>query len=184
MNGWYTACLPHCSSIVGNIQLLADNKRDLLEWVFTKRDQLIDVIVWDKGHGAPQMQKNILNNEFEFIFIFGGNASRTIPFADWHGMVGNILRINPHGKNPFAKEHRAVMPVEVPKWIMGTLCPEAKTVIDPFCGLGTTLIAAQALGRCGFGVEIEPLYVDIAVRRWQNFTGQKAIKDGGGEFPG
>jgi hypothetical protein len=46
---------------------------------------------------------------------------------------------------------------------------------EPFLGSGTTLIAAQTSGRWCFAIEIDPLYVDVAVRRWQAFTGEQAI---------
>jgi DNA modification methylase len=48
------------------------------------------------------------------------------------------------------------------------------TVYEPFLGSGTTLIAAEATGRVCLAVEIDPLYVDVAVRRWQAFTGKPA----------
>jgi hypothetical protein len=48
------------------------------------------------------------------------------------------------------------------------------TVYDPFLGSGTTLIAAETTGRICLAVELEPRYVDVAVRRWQAFTGAKA----------
>lgn len=51
---------------------------------------------------------------------------------------------------------------------------DAPEVYDPFLGSGTTMIAAERLGRKCYGIEIEPIYVDISVRRWQNFTGKKA----------
>ena len=49
---------------------------------------------------------------------------------------------------------------------------------DPFLGSGTTLIAAEQLGRRCFGIEIEPRYVDVAesIRRWQEFTGRRATR--------
>jgi DNA modification methylase len=46
-------------------------------------------------------------------------------------------------------------------------------VYDPFCGSGTTIIAAEKLGRKCYAIEIEPRYVDVAVKRWQNYTGKK-----------
>jgi DNA modification methylase len=49
-----------------------------------------------------------------------------------------------------------------------------QTVYDPFLGSGTTLIAAKKTGRVCLAVELNPLYVDVAVRRWQAFTGAKA----------
>jgi DNA modification methylase len=47
-------------------------------------------------------------------------------------------------------------------------------VYDPFLGSGTTLIAAESIGRACLSIEIDPLYVDVAVRRWEAFTGQQA----------
>jgi hypothetical protein len=47
-------------------------------------------------------------------------------------------------------------------------------VYDPFLGSGTTLIAAETTGRVCFAIELDPLYVDVSVRRWQAFTGKGA----------
>jgi len=51
-------------------------------------------------------------------------------------------------------------------------------VYDPFLGSGTTLIAAEATGRICLTIELDPLYVDVSVRRWQAFTGRKAMLAG------
>lgn len=51
-------------------------------------------------------------------------------------------------------------------------------VYDPFLGSGTTLIAAQRTGRRCVGLELNPAYVDVIIRRWQNFTGRKAVLEG------
>jgi DNA modification methylase len=48
-------------------------------------------------------------------------------------------------------------------------------VLDTFCGSGTTILAAERVGRRGYGVEIDPAYVDAAIRRWQAFTGRDAV---------
>jgi len=48
-------------------------------------------------------------------------------------------------------------------------------VLDTFCGSGTTILAAERVGRCARGVEIDPHYVDVAIRRWQAFTGRDAV---------
>jgi DNA modification methylase len=50
----------------------------------------------------------------------------------------------------------------------------AQEVYDPFVGSGTTIIAAEKLGRRCYAIEIEPRYVDVAVKRWQNFAGKEA----------
>jgi DNA modification methylase len=48
-------------------------------------------------------------------------------------------------------------------------------VLDGFLGSGTTLLAAERVGRTCYGIEIDPLYVDVAIRRWQRLTGEHVI---------
>ena len=54
-------------------------------------------------------------------------------------------------------------------------------MLDPFCGSGTILIAAERTGRKARALEIDPAYVDVAVRRWQAYTGKSAVLAGSGE---
>jgi len=49
-------------------------------------------------------------------------------------------------------------------------------VYDPFVGSGTTIIAAERLGRRCYAMEIEPRYCDVAIKRWEDYTGEKAVK--------
>jgi DNA modification methylase len=67
------------------------------------------------------------------------------------------------------------MPTHLVEWILGTLCDQAKTVVDPFAGTGTTAIVAEQMGRRSFGMEIDPAYCDVIVKRWENLTGEKAV---------
>ena len=53
-----------------------------------------------------------------------------------------------------------------------------QAVYDPFLGSGTSLIAAETTGRVCLGIEIDPLYVNVAIRRWQAFTGKEARLSG------
>jgi DNA modification methylase len=55
-----------------------------------------------------------------------------------------------------------------------------QAVYEPFMGSGTTLIAAETTGRVCYGIELNPAYVDVAVERWQQFTGRSAVLDGNG----
>ena len=155
-----------------NIQMLAANKRDLIRFVSDHSESLVDVIVWDKMKAPPQMQRNVLNNQFEFVFIFGA-ASRSIPFGNFHGNVNNVIQI-PTGVNEFADVHRAVFPVALPFELL-KIAADAKTVLDPFGGTGTTLIACEQLGRRCRMMEIDPHYCDVIIDRWEAFTGKKAV---------
>ena len=55
-------------------------------------------------------------------------------------------------------------------------------ILDPFMGSGSTLIAAERVGRRCRGLELDPLYIDLAIRRWQRLTGDQARLEGGGAF--
>jgi DNA modification methylase len=54
-------------------------------------------------------------------------------------------------------------------------------VLDPFCGSGTNLIAAERTGRCGFGIELDPLYCDVSLRRLQSVCGLQAVLESTGQ---
>ena len=56
------------------------------------------------------------------------------------------------------------------------------TVLDPFAGSGTTLMAAEATGRTAALVELDPAYCDVIVRRWQEGTGGTAVRQDGAVF--
>lgn len=73
-------------------------------------------------------------------------------------------------------KHATQKPVECMRRPMLNNSSPGQAVYEPFLGSGTTLIAAQSCGRVCMGVEIDPLFVDLAVRRWQAFTGEKAIR--------
>lgn len=154
-----------------NIQMLADNKRQLVKFIYDNMDQLADVIVWDKVTAPPQMQKNVLNNQYEFIFVFG-NKSRTIPFGAFHGNQSNIV-VQTVGNNQYADIHRAVYPVGLPAKIM-EIASKAKSVLDVFGGTGTTLIACEQLNRKCYMAELDPKYCDVIIARWEKLTGKKA----------
>ena len=70
--------------------------------------------------------------------------------------------------------HPAMYPLELPTRLIMAYSLRGAIVHDPFLGSGTTLIAAEQLGRTCMGIEIEPRYVDVAVRRWEKATGKEA----------
>jgi DNA modification methylase len=71
-------------------------------------------------------------------------------------------------------KHATQKPVECMRRPMLNNSSPGQAVYEPFLGSGTTLIAAQSCGRACFGIEIDPLFVDLAIRRWQSFAGEKA----------
>ena len=76
--------------------------------------------------------------------------------------------------------HSTQKPVECMRRPMQNNSNPGQAVYDPFLGSGTTLIAAETTGRVCLGMEVEPRYVDVAVKRWQAFTGKAACLHGDG----
>jgi DNA modification methylase len=72
---------------------------------------------------------------------------------------------------------------EKPLEIVGKLLEVAgfaKTVVDPFCGSGTTILGCEQALRFGFGMELDPAYCDVTLLRWQDLTGKEVTLDAPG----
>lgn len=76
--------------------------------------------------------------------------------------------------------HPTMKPVELVERAVLNSSRESDIVLDPFVGSGTTLIAAEKTGRAARLVELDPMYADVIVRRWQEYTGRPAVLDGAG----
>jgi len=74
--------------------------------------------------------------------------------------------------------HGTQKPVECMRRPILNNSSPGQAVYEPFMGSGTTLIAAETTGRVCLGIELNPAYVDVAVDRWQQFTGEPAVLDG------
>lgn len=157
-----------------NIQSLAGNKRALIDIMHDNRDIFVDTIIWDKGHGAPARAHRVLNCAFEYVHVFGGNGSRSVGTIDFHGNIDNVVHMGGQRNNEYADVHNATFTVEFAAWFISRFAKE--TVLDSFGGTGTTMIACEQLGRTCYMMELDPLYCDIIIGRWENFTGEKAFK--------
>jgi DNA modification methylase len=183
IEGALSCAITHCDVVSFNLQPLAKSKRPLMKLMSDHSSNLIDIITWDKGHAAPAMAEGVMSSRYEWIFLFSSkdDASRAIPYASWRGKWSNVYQAPPQRNNEFAKIHGATFPVHLPEFVIGDIMNRSRGVVDCFCGTGTTIIAAEKLGKIGYGIEIDPKYVDVIVKRWQDFTGQKAIHAETGE---
>ena len=77
-------------------------------------------------------------------------------------------------------EHPTMKPVDLVLRAIGNSSRPDDLILDPFLGSGTTLIAAEQSGRRCCGMDIDPLYVDVAVKRWAEFTGQDPVRESDG----
>lgn len=78
--------------------------------------------------------------------------------------------------------HSTQKPVECMKRPIENNSSPGQAVYEPFSGSGTTIIAGEMTGRAIHAIELNPAYVDVAVKRWQEFTGQEAVHDDGRKF--
>ena len=76
--------------------------------------------------------------------------------------------------------HPTMKPVELVERAIRNSSRPGNSVMDPFGGSGTTLIAAEKTGRVGRMIELDPKYVDVIVRRWQDWTGKQATRESDG----
>lgn len=75
--------------------------------------------------------------------------------------------------------HPTQKPVDLARRALRNSSAPGALVLDPFLGSGSTLVAGEEMGRRCYAVEIEPAYCDVAVRRWEQFTGRKAERERG-----
>ena len=170
-------CLEYCHYMLVDIQQLAGNKIDFINYLFEMQAHFVDRIIWDKKQAAPALAKNITNSQFEDILIFakGEQPSRAITSGNpFHGTVSNVYSARPQKNNDFADVHKATFPIHLPFHFIKNFSKINDSIIDPFGGTGTTLIACEQLDRTCYLIELDPSYVDVIIERWENFTGQKA----------
>ncbi|MDI9331471.1 MAG: site-specific DNA-methyltransferase [Alphaproteobacteria bacterium] len=90
---------------------------------------------------------------------------------------GDVWNIKKPQKNDL---HPTMKPVELVERAIRNSSRPGDIVLDPFGGSGTTLIAAEKTGRIGWLIELDPKYVDVIVRRWQDWTGQRTVRESDG----
>ena len=88
----------------------------------------------------------------------------------WSG----LMKASERGEKRVAPTQK---PVALAEWVIETVSPKAKSVLDLFGGSGSTLIACERLSRSCFMMEISPHYCDVIIERWRNFTGKQATHE-------
>jgi DNA modification methylase len=174
LNKFIKIALSVSDYVFSNIQSISGNKIPLIEHIYDLRDKYADVIIWDKGSAQPAMARRVLNSRFEYIYIFSNEANRAIGKRDFRGTIDNIFALNSRAGKEFAKIHKATFRVELPQKFLTDF--SETSAYEPFCGTGSTLIACEKTNRKCYGMEIDPHYVSVIIKRWEDYTGQKAVK--------
>jgi DNA modification methylase len=106
-----------------------------------------------------------------------GGSDQTDCELAWTNMR-SVVRQYTQASEKIGRVHPTQKPVSLVEWVFDNFHADPKAILDPFLGSGTTLIAAEKTGRKSYGLEIDPIYCDVAVRRWENYTGERAVRIG------
>jgi DNA modification methylase len=149
--------------------------------------ELKNLCVWVKDNAG---MGSLYRSQHELIYVFKNGRTRH----------RNNVELGQHGRNRsnvwqypspnqfgrkgeegnLAALHPTVKPVALIADAILDCSARGDLVLDPFLGSGSTLLAAERVGRICRGMELDPLYVDAAIRRWQHFTGGSAVHDATG----
>jgi DNA modification methylase len=144
---------------------------------------LLNLAVWVKSNAG---QGSFYRSQHEHIAIYrvgAGPHQNNIELGRYGRSRSNVWSYA--GVNTFRagrlddlRGHPTVKPIAMVADAIKDCTRRGDLVLDTFCGSGTTLLAAERVGRRFAGVELEPKYVDLAVRRWQKQTGKDALHQG------
>lgn len=176
-------------SVPGSIHFAFIDWRHLAELLAAGKavyGELKNLIVWVKSNAG---QGSFYRSQHELICVFkngdaphqnniqlgkhGRNRSNV-----WHYAGVNSFR---KGRLEDLSAHPTVKPVALVADAIKDCTSRNDIVLDPFIGSGTTIVAAERTGRRAFGMELDPAYVDVAIRRWQDFTKRDAILESTGQ---
>jgi DNA modification methylase len=146
----------------------------------TAFEELKNICVWVKTNAG---QGSFYRSQHELVLVFkhgkaahentfGLGASGRTRSNVWRYAGANTFRA---GRMDDLKLHPTVKPAALVADAMRDCSRRGSIVLDVFAGSGTTIMAAEQIGRRAFCIEIEPRYVDGAIRRWQKATGRDAI---------
>jgi DNA modification methylase len=122
---------------------------------------------------------SLYRSRYELVFVFrarGEQHRNNVQLGSFGRNRTNVW--NYSGMNSFARKgrerpldlHPTVKPVALVADAILDVTRRSEIVLDPFCGSGTTILASERTGRRGFGIEIDPLYVDLTIMRWRRMT--------------
>ena len=141
------------------------------EWIFVFGTEYYDINqTWEKKEESIREARSRVVRQKDGTTKASGTGDMTNKYKK---MESVLYLCSETGK--IRSLHPATFPVGLPSEYIQAMSDKDDIVIEPFCGSGTTLIACEQLGRCCYGMEMEPKYVDVIIARWEKFTGQKAV---------
>ncbi len=168
----------------GALHFVCMDWRHLFELLTAGRrvyEELKNLCVWNKTNGGLG---SLYRSKHELVAVFkaGRGAHINNVALGAHGRyrtnVWDYAGVNAFGTDRDAELalHPTVKPVALVEDAILDCSRRGGIVLDAFCGSGTTLIATERAGRRGFGLELEPKYVDAALKRFRDFTGEEPVQ--------
>ena len=149
-------------------------------------DEMLNLVIWVKTNDG---QGGFYRSQHELIGVFRVGKARHLNNVELgrHGRSrSNVWRYA--GVNTFRagrmdelKAHPTAKPVAMVADAMKDCTRRGDIVLDTFAGAGTTILAAERVGRRAYTIELDPNYVDVAIRRWQVFTKRDAVHAASGQ---
>jgi DNA modification methylase len=149
--------------------------------------ELKNIAVWVKSNAG---MGSLYRSQHELVFVFKSGKGRHI----------NNIELGKHGRNRsniwnydsasvqarkgnnLLALHPTAKPIQLVVDALLDCSHRGDIVLDSFLGSGTTLLSAERAGRICRGIELDPLYIDTAIRRWQNLTGHDAVRSSDGKL--
>ncbi len=161
---------------------------DLIEVGRKLYGAMLNLVVWNKTNAG---QGSFYRSQHELIGVFRvgeaphRNNVELGRFGRNRSNVWTYAGVNTYGRDraEALAAHPTVKPIALVADALLDSTARGDVVLDQFAGSGTTILAAEKVGRIGFGIEYEPGYVDVAIKRWQALTKLEAIRaDDGRSF--
>jgi DNA modification methylase len=158
---------------------------ELLEAGGAVYNEMLNLVVWAKTNAG---QGSFYRSAHELVGVFRVGETAHLNNVElgrhgrsrsnvWHYAGVNTFRA---GRLDELQCHPTVKPVALVADAIKDCTARGDIVLDTFCGSGTTILAAERVGRRAFTIEIEPRFVDVAIKRWQAFSRKDAIHAGSG----
>ena len=143
-----------------------------IDWIRRTQWVIRQEIIWDRMIAANIRGWRFWQIEERIYWLYKPKGDKLIgeELKPRHALLTSIWRFPPEQKNP----HPAPFPLALPVRVIYSIMDEKKgIVIDPYCGSGTTLVAAKILGHDFVGIEISKEYIDLAENRLQNYKSEE-----------
>ena len=161
---------PNIRIVCNGFVFICTTWKVLDKWIplFKKYYDLTNMIIWDKGGGGIGDLKHTFSTDYEVILC--SNSGKEIKGK----RIGSVWNIPKDSANDYA--HPTQKPVKLSEFAIRNTTERCANVLDLFGGSGSTLMACEQLDRNCYMMELDPKYCDVIIKRWESFTGDKAVK--------